>query len=78
MTPSAIFSWDPWLVVLGSLVLFLGLAVLTRLVAERRIGFTKVGRYVRFTLADVEQFTDAGRVDPIEPWATYRNTHRAS
>ncbi len=49
-----------------------------RLVAERRIGFTKVGRYVRFTLADVEQFTNAGRVDPIDPWATYRNTHRAS
>lgn len=49
-----------------------------RLVAERRIGFTKVGRYVRFTLADVEQFTNAGRVDPIDPSATYRNTHRAS
>jgi excisionase family DNA binding protein len=49
-----------------------------RLVAERRIGFTKVGRYVRFTLADVEQFTNAGRVDPIDPWATNRNTHRAS
>lgn len=38
----------------------------------------QVGRYVRFTLADVEQFTNAGRVDPIEPWTTYANTHRAS
>jgi excisionase family DNA binding protein len=49
-----------------------------RLVAERRIGFTKVGRYVRFTVTDIEQFTNAGRVDPIDPWATYRTTHRAS
>lgn len=37
-----------------------------RLVAERRIGFTKVGRYVRFTDADVEAFIAAGRVDPIK------------
>lgn len=49
-----------------------------RLVAERRIGFTKVGRYVRFTHTDIEQFTNAGRVDPIDPWAAYRSSGRAS
>ena len=42
-----------------------------RLVAERRIGFTKVGRYVRFTSADIEAFIAAGRVDPVE-----RRVHR--
>jgi excisionase family DNA binding protein len=36
-----------------------------RLVAERRIAFNKVGRYIRFNAADVEQFISAGR---IEPW----------
>jgi excisionase family DNA binding protein len=37
-----------------------------RLVAERRIAFTKVGRHVRFNPADIEGFIQAGRV---EPWA---------
>jgi excisionase family DNA binding protein len=35
-----------------------------RLVAERRIAFTKVGRHVRFNAADVESFIQAGRVEP--------------
>jgi excisionase family DNA binding protein len=35
-----------------------------RLVAERRIAFNKVGRHIRFNVADVEQFIRAGRVDP--------------
>lgn len=35
-----------------------------RLVAERRIGFTKVGRYVRFSHADLDAFIAAGRVEP--------------
>jgi excisionase family DNA binding protein len=35
-----------------------------RLVAERRIAYTKVGRYVRFTNADIESFIAAGRVEP--------------
>ena len=35
-----------------------------RLVAERRIAFTKVGRHVRFNIADVEDFIGAGRVEP--------------
>jgi excisionase family DNA binding protein len=35
-----------------------------RLVAERRIAFNKVGRHIRFNVADVEQFIRAGRVEP--------------
>ena len=34
-----------------------------RLVEERRIGYTKVGRYVRFSTADLEVFIAAGRVE---------------
>lgn len=37
-----------------------------RLIAERRIAFNKVGRHIRFSAADVEQFISAGR---IEPWS---------
>lgn len=37
-----------------------------RLVAERRIAFHKVGKYVRFRRADVEAFIAAGRVEPVE------------
>ena len=36
-----------------------------RLIAERRIAFNKVGRHIRFNAADVEDFIQAGR---IEPW----------
>lgn len=35
-----------------------------RLIAERRIAFTKVGKFVRITAADVEAFIAAGRVEP--------------
>lgn len=35
-----------------------------RLVAERRIPFTKIGKYVRFRAEDIEAFIDAGRVEP--------------
>jgi excisionase family DNA binding protein len=34
-----------------------------RLIAERRIPFYKVGRYVRIDKADLEDFIAAGRVD---------------
>lgn len=37
-----------------------------RLVAERRIAFTKVGRHVRFYRSDVDAFIAAGRVEPIK------------
>jgi excisionase family DNA binding protein len=34
-----------------------------RLVAERRIAFTKVGKFVRIAAGDVEAFVAAGRVE---------------
>lgn len=36
-----------------------------RLVAERRIAYVKVGRYVRFARSDLEAFAAAGRVEPL-------------
>ncbi len=36
-----------------------------RLVAERRIAFHKVGKFVRFRRSDVEAFVEAGRREPI-------------
>lgn len=36
-----------------------------RLVAERRVAFHHVGRHVRFTVADLEVFVRAGRVEPV-------------
>lgn len=35
-----------------------------RLIAERRIAFTKVGKFVRIASTDVEAFLAAGRVEP--------------
>ena len=35
-----------------------------RLVAERRIAYHKIGKYVRITEADVQAFVLAGRVEP--------------
>lgn len=37
-----------------------------RLIAERRIRFYKVGRYVRFDLGDLDEFIAAGRVEPMD------------
>lgn len=37
-----------------------------RLIAERRIAFSKLGRHVRLSSADVDAFIRAGRV---EPWS---------
>ncbi len=36
-----------------------------RLVAERRIAFHHIGRYVRFALSDLDEWLAAGRVEPI-------------
>ncbi len=38
-----------------------------RLVAERRITFVKLGRHVRFDIADLDHFIDSGRVEAVEP-----------
>lgn len=35
-----------------------------RLIAQRRVRFYRVGRYVRFDTADLDTFIQAGRVDP--------------
>lgn len=37
-----------------------------RLVAERRLAFVKLGRHVRFDVADLDAFIDSGRVQAIE------------
>ncbi len=37
-----------------------------RLISERRIAFSKIGRHVRLNATDVEAFIQAGRV---EPWS---------
>lgn len=36
-----------------------------RLITERRIAFHHVGRHVRFTLSDLDEWLLAGRVEPI-------------
>jgi excisionase family DNA binding protein len=37
-----------------------------RLVAERRIRFTRVGRHVRIPESAVREFIDAGMVEPVQ------------
>jgi excisionase family DNA binding protein len=39
-----------------------------RLIAERRIRFYKIGRYVRIDGRDLDAFVEAGRVDPSQAW----------
>lgn len=36
-----------------------------RLVEERRIAFTRLGRHVRIAESDLDAFISAGRVEPI-------------
>jgi excisionase family DNA binding protein len=45
-----------------------------RLVAERRIPFVKIGRYVRFEIPDLDRFIEAGRVESVAPrhWSLHR------
>jgi excisionase family DNA binding protein len=38
-----------------------------RLIAERRIAFTKLGRHVRIDTMDIDAFIAAGRVEPLQP-----------
>jgi excisionase family DNA binding protein len=38
-----------------------------RLIAERRIAFTKLGRHVRIDSTDIDVFVAAGRVEPQRP-----------
>ncbi len=48
-----------------------GVRFVRRLVAERRIRFYKVGKYVRFDPDDLAAYIRDGRVDPIRPVLTY-------
>lgn len=43
---------------------WLTLRYLRRLIAERRIPFHKVGRFVLVDLADLDTFAERGRVEP--------------
>ena len=39
-----------------------------RLIAERRIAYTKLGRHVRIAGRDLDAFVAAGRVEPARRW----------
>ncbi len=43
-----------------------------RLVAERRIRFYHVGKYVRFHPDDLADYIRDGQVDPVRPVLTYQ------
>lgn len=47
---------------------YLGTSVrfIRRLINERRIRFYRVGRHVRLSLVDLEQFVQSGKVEPID------------
>lgn len=48
-----------------------------RLIAERRIAFHKVGAHVRLSVADLEAFVQAGRVEPVTASSVLRDMHGA-
>ncbi len=48
-----------------------GIRFIRRLVAERRIRFYHVGKYVRFHPDDLAAYIEDCRVDPIRPVQTY-------
>jgi excisionase family DNA binding protein len=49
-----------------------------RLIAERRIGFVKLGRHVRIAESDIAAFIDAGRVDPLSVTDIVRARRRSA
>ena len=49
-----------------------------RLIAERRIEFHKVGRYVRISEAALDDFIKAGRVEPLTAADVRRGTRGAA
>ena len=48
-----------------------------RLVAERRIRFTHVGRFVRIPESALREFIKAGTVEPVTAWAHRRGSKAA-
>jgi excisionase family DNA binding protein len=55
-----------------------GVRFVRRLVAERRIPFHKVGKFVRLKIDDLEAFASAGRVEAFDRAAVRRYMRRAS
>lgn len=49
-----------------------GVRFVRRIVAERRIRFYKVGKYVRFHPDDLTDYIRQGRIDAIRPVLCYR------
>jgi excisionase family DNA binding protein len=49
-----------------------------RLIAERRIAFHHVGRHVRFSLADLDAWLAAGRVEPLTQEMVWRDLNGAA
>jgi excisionase family DNA binding protein len=49
-----------------------GVRFVRRIVAERRIRFYKVGKYVRFHPDDIADYIRQGRIDAIRPVLHYR------
>ncbi|OKJ98307.1 excisionase family DNA-binding protein [Amycolatopsis sp. CB00013] len=49
-----------------------------RLIAERRVAFHKVGVHVRLAIADLEEFIQAGRVEPITRASVIRDLGKAA
>jgi len=45
-----------------------------RLIAERRIEFVKVGRYVRISESALAEFIEAGRIEPLTAASVRRGT----
>jgi excisionase family DNA binding protein len=58
--PRVLVAVDEAAVRLGTTARFL-----RRLVAERRIAYVKIGRHVRFDVADLDAFVANGRVEPL-------------
>lgn len=48
-----------------------------RLVSERRIRFTYVGRYVRIPESAIQEFIKAGTVEPVTAWSHGRKRRAA-
>lgn len=44
-----------------------------RLIAERRVAFHKAGAHVRLAVADLDEFMQAGRIEPITRASVFRN-----
>ena len=44
-----------------------------RLVAERRIRFTRLGRHVRIPESALREYVNAGIVEPVTAWAHRRS-----